>query len=97
MMGRGGRNEALEAKKQKKKKNRDSRLLLVEEEEFQAMGFSSASLQVRIREKHSENTQQVPKHFPSHPENCTWQLLMAATAGSCAEEHAAHAFLVLCI
>lgn len=62
-------------------------------EELEA--FQLCQFEVRIREKHSENTQQVPKHFPTHQKNCTWQQLMAATEGSCAEEHAAHVFFPL--
>lgn len=59
---------------------------------IRSLGFQLCQFEVRIREKHSENTQQVPKHFPQHQKNCTWQQLMAATAGSWAEEHAAHVF-----
>lgn len=59
---------------------------------IRSLGFQLCQFEVRIREKHSENTQQVPKHFPQHQKNCTWQQLMAATAGSWTEEHAAHVF-----
>lgn len=68
-----------------RQRNRDWREHRVGEQ-VEATAFSSARLRWESEKCTRENTQQVPKHFPSHQKNCTWQQLMAATAESCAEE-----------
>lgn len=65
----------LEAKKQKRQSTRGRRGI-------RSHGSQLCQFEVRFKEKHSENTQQVPRHFPHTKKNCTWQQLMAATAGS---------------
>lgn len=59
---------------------------------FQLCQFAGENPRKALRKHTAKHT-----HFPSHQKNCTRQQLMAATAGSCAEEHAALFFFLLCI